>query len=372
MKPMDVDVTGPLFFAPNRVWRCHPGGKLLDRFVGSGTEADVYLPEEWLASTVRAVNRENSLGPDEGLARVLAADGTAGPLFIDILKSAAEETLGPRHTARYGHEPALLCKYLDSSVRLPIQCHPDRETARKVFGSQFGKTECWHILDTRQIDGQEAYLLMGFKPGVTAEAFAKVTETQDIPAMEAMLHKILPRPGETYFVPARMPHAIGPGVFLIEVQEPSDWVVVPERYCAGIRLSDQHMWCSLTQEKGLAIFDYTTVAMPELLSKVLVAERPMPGQEGGELFEAIGLDQTSSFSLLRASITGRMTVRLPRAFGVIVVTGGRGQMRWQGGKRDIRRGEYFFQPASVGWIEYTAEEPISLAICLPPEAPKKG
>ena len=46
----------PLFFMPNRVWRCYSGGALLDKFVGNEKAEDGHFPEDWLASTTRAAN----------------------------------------------------------------------------------------------------------------------------------------------------------------------------------------------------------------------------------------------------------------------------------------------------------------------------
>ena len=357
----------PLFFAPNRVWRCYTGGALLDRFVGAPTEADGHLPEDWLASTVRAINDENAQGPDEGLARTRRADGSPGPLLAELAATEAEALFGPDHVARFGRDMALLCKYLDSAVRLPIQCHPDVPLARRLYASAFGKTECWHILDTRQIAGQAPYLLMGFKPGVMREAFAAAVAAQDVRAMEAMLHKLHARPGETYFVPARLPHAIGPGVFMIEVQEPSDWVVQPERYCADTRLSDAAMWGALAPEQGLDVFDYTSLAKDELLARVAPKETTVASEPGGTVAEIVGPDLTPAFSLWRARVDRTLRISLPRAFGLVVVTAGRGTIAWQGGRRPVRRGEYFLQPFGVKSIAYAAEEPMSLAIGLPPQ-----
>ncbi len=252
-----MTVTEPIFFGPNRVWRCYTGGLLLERFVGAEAPCDAHLPEDWLASTVRAINGEHSRGPDEGLARTVHADGSQGELLVELLERDPAAILGEAHAAKYGPDLGVLCKYLDSAVRLPIQCHPDVPIARELYDSEFGKTESWHILDTRTIDGEEPYLLMGFKPGVTKEAFAQAVEAQDVEAMVSMLHKLRPQRGETYFVPARLPHAIGPGVFMVETQEPSDWVIQPERFCADTRLSDADMWGPLTPEQGLGVFDYT-------------------------------------------------------------------------------------------------------------------
>ncbi|MBA3846832.1 MAG: class I mannose-6-phosphate isomerase, partial [Planctomycetes bacterium] len=239
-------LAAPLFFQPNRVWRCYTGGLLLDRFLGRGPGQDGYFPEEWLASITRAENGEHSQGAEEGLSRLRRADGSPGPLMRGAI---GDERLD------------VLCKFLDSAVRLPIQCHPDRAFARAHYRSEHGKTESWLILDTRRIDGEEPYLLIGFKPGIAPEAFARAVAAQDVRALEGMLNRIPVEPGDAYLIPGRVPHAIGPGVLMLEVQEPSDWVVQVERHCAGTRLSDQDMWGPLEPDVGLACFDYRGEAL---------------------------------------------------------------------------------------------------------------
>ena len=363
-----TELARPLLFAPNRVWRCYTGGRLLDRFVGNERRADGHFPEDWLASTVRALNGEHSQGPDEGLACLAEDDGSRGEQLARLLQTHGPDLLGDAYVERFGVNLAPLCKYLDSAVRLPIQCHPDVPIARKLYDSDYGKTECWHILDTRSINGEEPYLLMGFKPGVTRKAFREAVNSQDIVSMEAMLHKLAPRPGETYFVPPRIPHAIGPGAFMLEVQEPSDWVVQPECYCADTRLSDADMWGPLVPEQGFDVFDYTGMDEPGLVKRVRAEEKLLHAERGGKLWEIIGDATTDAFAVQRAAVDGALRVTLPRPFAIVVVTAGRGRMSWRDGSRDIRRGQYFLQPAGVQWIDYTAREPLSLVLCLPPHA----
>lgn len=51
----------------------------------------------------------------------------------------------------------VLVKFLDSAERLPIQVHPDKEKAKILFHSGYGKTEAWYILDGRKIHGENPY-----------------------------------------------------------------------------------------------------------------------------------------------------------------------------------------------------------------------
>lgn len=352
--------TQPLFFAPNRVWRCYTGGALLDACVGSPPAEDAHFPEDWLASCVQAVNGEHCQGPEEGLSRLRTDDGSPGPLFRDVISADPAGFLGS------AAEMTLLCKYLDSAVRLPIQCHPDREFARAFYSSEHGKAESWIILGTRAINGVEPYLLMGFRPDITAEAFARVVREQDIPSMEAMLHRVPVEPGDVYFIPGRFPHAIGSGVFLLEVQEPSDWVVQPERYCAEQCLTDADMWGPLDPETALSCFRYEGETIEQIQARLKKTPTVLQTDDGGSLAQIIGAETTTCFGVDQLRVMGHYRLEHTAPYFVVVVTQGSGTVAWADGDTQIHQGDVFFVPFGVRSLEFTAQTaPLEAYLCLP-------
>ena len=69
----------PVFFRKNRVFRVYLGGKLLERYLG--TEGpDGNYPEEWICSTVRAINPGHT-DPLEGRS-LRADDGTPFDILL--------------------------------------------------------------------------------------------------------------------------------------------------------------------------------------------------------------------------------------------------------------------------------------------------
>lgn len=350
----------PLFFLPNRVWRCYTGGALLDRFLGHSQEADGHLPEDWLASCVRAINGEQAQGPDEGLSRLRLP---GNPTLLSVLATDPTGYLGPSGTA---DGVAVLCKYLDSAVRLPIQCHPDRAFARQYLHSEHGKAESWLVLDCRTIAGEEPYLLMGFRPGVTAEAFADAVARQDIPAMEGMLNRIPVQPGDVYYIPGRFPHAIGPGVFMLEVQEPTDWVVQPEAYCADTRLSAVQMWGPLDPATALLCFEYTGSTADDVRVRLGKQPRVRHTTDGGQLAQLIGPETTECFGVDMLTVNGHYPLAHAAPYYLAVVVRGQGSIAWQGGEAEIRRGDAFLVPHGVRELTYRAEgDGLTVYLCIP-------
>jgi mannose-6-phosphate isomerase len=364
MNDMNLSPDQPIFFMPNRVWRCYTGGVLLDRFVGNAAQIDDHFPEDWIGSTVVAMNGDHSQGVDEGLARVRLGTGEPGPLFKDLLASDPAGFLGPRATSG---ELSILCKYLDSAVRLPIQCHPDVPFAQKHYQSNHGKTEAWVILDTRAIDGEEPYLLMGFKPGITAEDFAEAVATQDIAKMEAMLHRVPARVGDVWFIPGRFPHAIGSGVFLMEVQEPSDWVVQPEAKCADTCLTPADMWGPLTPEVGLKCFEYEGMTVEQVSEKCLLMTNERFRKAQTDVAIAIGSDHTKCFCVFRMdvpSVIERFSVTKP--YRIELVTEGEGELVIGDNTIPVKKGDVYFLPHGVREVTYRAKgDPLSIYAFMP-------
>ena len=122
-------------------------------------------------------------GTDVTLRSVLESD-TEGYLG----KGAAQPTLG------------VLTKLIDSAERLTLQVHPDKPTALRLFQSQYGKTECWHILSGHPVNGEEPCIYYGFQPDMTRARWEALFHAQDIPGMLAGMQKYPVHPGDTILI----------------------------------------------------------------------------------------------------------------------------------------------------------------------------
>lgn len=350
-----VDLKRPLLFHSNRVWRCYKGGELLDRFIGADAEADGSFPEDWLASTTLAMNGDNQQSADEGLSRIRLPDGTDGPLLRDLVEADPEGCLGPGADPKAGM--GVLCKFLDAAIRLPIQCHPDRAFARAHYNSEHGKAEAWFILGGRTIDGVEPYLLAGFKPGVTEQVFRSAVEAQDMATLVEMLHRVPVRPGDAFFIPGRFPHAIGSGVFLLEVQEPTDWVVQPERFVGDQELTESDMWGPLTPEQGFACFEYNGAAPLEgILDRIRLKAEPVSRADGGVVENLVGPSVTDCFRVDRLTINSEMTYMPEAPFHFAIVVEGKGWIDAGGARRPVQRGDTLLLSHRVDQARYYAEK----------------
>jgi mannose-6-phosphate isomerase len=128
----------PLALAPNRVYRLWRGGALLDRLQGRPRPEDAHYPEEWVGSTT--ITRLPGRSPNEKLSHVMLPNRP--PVSLKSLIDAFPKTmLGATHITQHGSELTVLCKILDTAMRLPIQYHPDQTFAQHHLDSNFGKTK---------------------------------------------------------------------------------------------------------------------------------------------------------------------------------------------------------------------------------------
>ena len=216
---------------PTRVYRFYRGGASIGRLRGE-PEEDGSFPEDWIGSVTLAGNPGRD-DPEEGLSRL-----AGGRLLRDAVEDDPVGWLGEEHVARFGTSTGLLVKLLDAAERLPVHAHPDRAFAREAFDSPFGKTEAWIVLDTRSA---EAEVWVGLREPVEPERYLEWIEEQDVDRLLNSLNRISVRPGDVVYVPAGVPHALGAGVLIAELQEPTDFSLLCEWRGFPIRPEDSHL-----------------------------------------------------------------------------------------------------------------------------------
>jgi mannose-6-phosphate isomerase len=119
-----------------------------------------------------------------------------------------------------------------------VHAHPDREFARTHLGSEYGKTEAWIFVDAR--DG-ESDAWLGLRESIEPAVYREWIERQDTNALLDSLNHIRVKPGDVLFVPAGVPHAIGGGALIVELQEPTDFSIICEWQGFPISRDDAHL-----------------------------------------------------------------------------------------------------------------------------------
>ncbi|HEX7571958.1 MAG TPA: hypothetical protein VF514_02615, partial [Bacteroidota bacterium] len=252
----------PIPLVSNRVWRMYRGGAMIGLLQGEAGAKDTEFPEDWVGSTVQARNPGSHYRPGEGLA--LIASGSGDPVTLkSVIETYPEEMLGPSHVREFGTNAALLVKILDSAVRLMIHAHPSKAFAAEHLGSCFGKTEAWFVLNTRP-DVDDPCVLIAFREEVSRARYRAMLDVQDVASMIGVLHRVPVKAGDVVYVRAGLPHAIGGGVFMVELQEPTDYSIMLERSAPNYMFSSGESFIGLDESLALSAIDHRVYSMEDV------------------------------------------------------------------------------------------------------------
>ena len=343
-------ISQPIFFEDNRVYRVYLGGKGISRFRNRHEEEDDFFPEEWIASKVKAIN-PRYFGPRDGVAVVKGTD----KFFDDLIAEYPDEILG-------GRKYDCLVKYLDSAIRLPMQVHPTKAFAKKHFGSDYGKTEAWLVLATRP----NASIYFGFNRDITKEELSALEERSETERdiMSSILYKVDAKVGDIFIINAGLIHAIGAGCTILEVQEPTDFTIQPEKWCGDYHISENEEYIGLDKSTALDCFDYSLVG-EKALKGAKVTPKVAYDHDGVKKEELISYDITPCFGENRYTVTtGALT--LPYAPSVWICTEGKGKIVGDNYEKEIVKGDYFFLPyVAEGKYQIVADGSVEMVECLP-------
>lgn len=226
----------------------------------------------------------------------------------------------------------LLVKFIFPTDMLSLQVHPDDAYAsvhEKAAGGR-GKTEMWHVVSSEP----GAELLFGLKPGSTKQEFLARLNDQ---TLESMFQPVSIHAGDTIFVPAGTPHAIGPGMVVCEVQEYSDLtyrVYDYGRVDAHGKPRELHIDKALEVTNFAATFKGKTKSLPlpvaeEKVERSLLAACPFFATE-----------------LWTSASPFTIPVRRPH-FDLVILLSGRGVLRSKDFAFPIEQGECWFLPANL-------------------------
>ena len=189
----------PLRFKPilkEKIW----GGTALERVLGKSVPPGNVIGESWELSGVAGNESISISDPYRGtaLGKIVASD--PGVVVGSI--------------PRFRGFP-LLYKFIDAHAKLSVQVHPDDAQAKALGYGEFGKSECWYIIDAKP----GAQVVCGFAHGVNRDQVRDAAASEKI---LPLLNYILVSPGDVIFVPGRTVHAVLGGVLFYEVQETAD------------------------------------------------------------------------------------------------------------------------------------------------------
>lgn len=326
----------PLLLPPNPIQHFYRGGDRIAALRGI-TQLTEFQPEEWVGATVSRFDDPN-VGP---------AMTAAGPL-AELVAADPAGWVGGR--GRNDADVGVLVKLLDARQRLPVHVHPGREFAANHLGCPYGKTEAWFVLDAAP--GSALYL--GWKADVDPVELARRRDAQDNEWLLTHLNEIPARPGMGVLVPAGTAHAIGAGVFVAEVQEPTDFSILLEWSVTTSTREESHL--DLGFEAVMRAVSHEALGSEALAA--LIVESGAAPQPGPDSMLPAAADPY--FRLFRGQGGGGA---YPASYAVVIVASGSGSLRSAVGEIEIASGEAYAVPHAFGSWYVTGDA--AVLACLP-------
>lgn len=265
-----------------RVW----GGHRLDKHFGEDRSEPI--GEAWLVADLV-----------EGFSSI-----ESGGSLSDLVAE-----LGSAMQGAFGDRFPLLVKVIDADADLSIQVHPSHEEAKRFSGAQ-SKDESWLILDARD----DAYIYFGFN-GKYSES--QVREALAQGRITELLEKIYVNAGDVFRIGPGTVHAIGKGITLLEVQEPSD---------TTFRVYDYERPGLDGNPRALHVEEAMSVATLDR------APRIAPQEDAGWTIHAVG----DHYAMLGKRVAGR--AQLPGAGPRVVIA--LGDIDIRSGEQECRLGRW--------------------------------
>lgn len=191
-----------------KVW----GGRKLERFgrrLPGGPETGV--GESWELADLESTSPSGG-GGDAAKTRI-----RNGPLIERTLGEVVDDfgtlVTGDVRLAAGGRMPLLL-KYLDAREDLSVQVHPSPEYAAAHSRAHL-KSEAWYVVDA----DEDAVIYKGIVEGTTRGDLEAAILEGTVPEL---LIQVPAKAGDCHYLPSGTCHALGAGIFVAEVQTPSD------------------------------------------------------------------------------------------------------------------------------------------------------
>jgi len=349
----------PLRLGYHPLYRFYEGGRLTRAFRGEPERADDWWSEDWVGSCTVANNADPSGGP-QGLSTVDIP--AVGPITLRALIEAAPEMMvGTAFAQRWGPITGILVKLLSPSGEVPLHAHPDRAWAARHLASPFGKTEGWILLDTPGDGREPAYAGIGFRPGLDRAGFDAAVRAHDRAAVRDTLHRTEIAAGQVYVAHGGVPHYLGPQLSFIEIQEPTDHLVIPETDGSD----DAGATMGLGWDEALDMIDYRTDDREATFARARQEPRIVRRSGASHEVRLVHDDVLPFFDVLRLEVEDELAVDDGR-FSIDIVTGGDGQVIGDAGATPIRRGDTFAGAATFSRRYVAGRQPLTVIRCLGP------
>jgi len=283
-------------------------------------------PEEWIGSTTTRFGESIN-----GLSKL-----SDGQLLKDIVNADPIAWLGAKHLEKFGASTEILVKLLDPDQRLPVHYHPDQSFAKEKLHMNHGKTEAWIILEAPV----GARVGVGFNRQMSKAEVAALVKAHDSQGLlDSLVFKEV-KVGDAVFVPAGVAHAIESGIFVLELQEPTDLSILLEWDGFAVD-GDKDGHLNLGYETALDALRLSPLSQSE--DKEIVSRFESSASKSHPIFKSV------ADSFFRADYLTGDDKKVEAGFGIFLALTGGGQLVFENTDRlDVKAGDAIVIPYCAG------------------------
>jgi mannose-6-phosphate isomerase len=170
--------------------------------------------------------------------------------------------------------------------------------------------------------------------------------------MLARMNRVPARPGQSILVPAGTVHAIDAGVFVLEIQEPTDFSILLEWSATSVPRDQAHLDLGWeTAMKAVSSRALSTTALTTLIRQPSASPLGVPTS-------ALPRAADPYFILRQVTVSHGTSDAIPGAFAVLFVTEGDGYIVRGADRLSLQRGDSVAVPSA--WDGWRVEGAISL------------
>lgn len=172
--------------------------------------------------------------------------------------------------------------------------------------------------------------------------------------------------GDVWRVPGGMPHAIGEGVLMLEVMEPSDLVVRCEFEREGIIVPPAGRFMGRDIDFCLNIFDYREFDAEAIRETCQLKPRILRSDDL-VIEELVGAHHSECFGILRETYHGRVMRPGAGFMELLLVSSGQGILECGESRYSLRPSSRLMLAAACNSVKITphGSQPLEILVCQP-------
>lgn len=233
-----------------------------------------------------------------------------------------------------------LIKILDANKNLSVQVHPDSDYAKINENGEYGKYECWYILDCEP----NTKLILGHKCNSKEDLIKSIEDN----LWDDILREVDIKAGDFILIPPGTIHALKGGTLALEIQQNSDLTY---------RLFDYNR----KDKSG----NLRELHLKKALDVIRVPFEPSYIDERDILKKNISIAQyvnSDIFKIEKWSLKGQSDFE-NKSYILIAVIDGQGQIIYGNNMVNFSKGQYFIIPSGLKNFSLNGES--ELMVCIP-------